>query len=171
MVTYVPLILLRIECCCLLGNQTPVLENWSAKEKKNPIDVFFSHDRYQKKIVNKLPNDGNGQTSLLILFSWFDALIANAISAFDKKRTDRCYINLKKKNWMTNNGLRKLALQSPCIDCLGPGGYVLRRKTRGESRLKMSDLNRSFFFLSFVWFFSLRTDCLIEKKKNLKGTF
>lgn len=28
-----------------------------------------------------------------------------------------------------------------------------------------------FFFLSFVWFFSLRTDCLIEKKKNLKGTF
>lgn len=66
---YVPLILLRIECCCLLGNQTPLLENWSAKEKKNPIDVFFSHDRYQKKIVNKLPNDGNGQTSLLILFS------------------------------------------------------------------------------------------------------
>lgn len=146
-------------------------ENWSAKEKKNPIDVFFSHDRYQKKIVNKLPNDGNGQTSLLILFSWFDALIANAISAFDKKRTDRCYINLNKKNWMTNNGLRKPALQTPCIDCLGPGGYVLRRKTRGESRSKMSDLNRSFFFLSFVWFFSLRTDCLIEKKKNLKGTF
>lgn len=56
----------------------------------------------RKKIVNKLPNDGNGQTSLLILFSWFDALIANAISAFDKKRTDRCYINLKKKiGWLT----------------------------------------------------------------------
>lgn len=72
------------------------------RRKKNPIDVFFSHDRYQKKIVNKLPNDGNGQTSLLILFSWFDALIANAISAFDKKRTDRCYINLKKKiGWLT----------------------------------------------------------------------
>lgn len=84
------------------SNQTPLLKNWSAKEKKNPIDVFFSHDRYQKKIVNKLPNDGNGQTSLLILFSWFDALIANAISAFDKKRTDRCYINLKKKiGWLT----------------------------------------------------------------------
>lgn len=28
-----------------------------------------------------------------------------------------------------------------------------------------------FFLLSFVWFFSLRTDCLMEKKKNLKGTF
>lgn len=138
------------------------------RRKKNPIDVFFLHDRYQKKIVNKLPNDGNGQTSLLILFSWFDALIANAISAFDKKRTDRCYINLKKKNWMTNNGLRKPALQTPCIDCLGPGGYVLRRKTRGESRSKMSDLNRSFFFLKFCVIFWSANWLFNRKKEKLK---
>lgn len=73
------------------------------RRKKKILSTSSSHmTDIRKKIVNKLPNDGNGQTSLLILFSWFDALIANAISAFDKKRTDRCYINLKKKiGWLT----------------------------------------------------------------------
>ena len=41
----------------------------------------------------------------------------------------------------------------------------------GKPGVNQGQKCRSFFFLSFVWFFSLRTDCLIEKKKNLKGTF
>lgn len=51
------------------SNANTIVGKLVSEGKKNPIDVFFSHDRYQKKIVNKLPNDGNGQTSLLILFS------------------------------------------------------------------------------------------------------
>ena len=122
--------------CYVPSRSNPVF----AKDKKKP-NCLIEIGQREKKItltssrvtdisegkIHKLPN--NGARTNVLIFSWYDTLIANAISDFDKKHTKRCYINLK--NSMTNSCYVKQLLYNLYIDYNEPGACVHRLRTKG----------------------------------------
>lgn len=121
--------------CYVPSRSNPVF----AKDKKNPNCLIEIGQREKitltssrvtdisEEKIHKLPN--NGARTNVLIFSWYDTLIANAISDFDKKHTKRCYINLK--NSMTNSCYVKQLLYNLYIDYNEPGACVHRLRTKG----------------------------------------